>query len=551
MNENQKIEELEKRVDELRREAFELKQMIQSLKSGQTVEIMPEKSTPMVIQKPVKQKATTDPIDWEKQIGQVWLPRIFIFVLLIGVIWAFKAASNYGFLNEHIKIIAGYIAAAGLIYLGRLQLKKNRIALGHVMLGGSVVLLLIVTFAMHVLYGMIPTIPAFGLNIIWIGLGIYFSHYYSSQPLAILTGIGGYLIPFLVESSNPSILYFVVFETVFYLALLVYAMKKRFEILYHVAFVFLHLSFLAGILIPVEKDLKFFAMATILQHLFLCATFFLNQSFRRQQLGITFTSFITTVAWLRAAYPKDQFELVIIVFFIVYAILSILLWKKDKERLSISFSISTFALLVYIMSYFEADKISGLLMIQGLITIYLGGITLSRLGQGLGGFIFGVGTLITLVHPFEAILSIDFFNWAVLIASMLVLTPYLKKVVKDRDWPTIKMVLHAATMIFILYFLTLFSNALTINQNDNIRFMTVSFAWAIDAFGTIVIGSKIDYKFVRMTGLGLLFLTLAKLVFVDLTYLSILIRALLFIVLGLLGMIISRIYYKGQSNGKS
>ena len=81
--------------------------------------------------------------------------------------------------------------------------------------------------------------------------------------------------------------------------------------------------------------------------------------------------------------------------------------------------------------------------------------------------------------------------------------------------------------------------------------MTVSFAWAIDAFGTIVIGSKIDYKFVRMTGLGLLFLTLAKLVFVDLTYLSILIRALLFIVLGLLGMIISRIYYKGQTNGKA
>ncbi|MCQ6277692.1 hypothetical protein [Bacillus sp. EB600] len=76
MNENQTIEELEKRIDELGREAFELKQMIQSLKSGQTVEIMPEKSTLKVIQKPVKQKTITDPIDWEKQIGQVWLPWV-------------------------------------------------------------------------------------------------------------------------------------------------------------------------------------------------------------------------------------------------------------------------------------------------------------------------------------------------------------------------------------------------------------------------------------------------------------------------------------------
>ena len=275
-----------------------------------------------------------------EEIGQVWLPRIFIFVLLIGVIWAFKETSNYGFLNEHIKIIAGYIAAAGLIYLGQLQMKKNRIALGHVMLGGSVVLLLIVTFAMHVLYGMIPTIPAFGLNIIWIGLGIYFSHYYSSQPLAILTGIGGYLIPFLVESSNPSILYFVVFETRLLSCFTGLRNEKGIPDFVSCCVCLSPFVFISGNTNSTEKDLKFFAMAVILQHLFLYATFFLNQSFRRQQLGITFTSFITTVAWLKAAYPKDQFELVIIGFFIIYAILSILLWKKDKSNNYLSASLS-------------------------------------------------------------------------------------------------------------------------------------------------------------------------------------------------------------------
>jgi uncharacterized membrane protein len=530
--------------------------MIQELKTNQPEEMKPENRHLAIglkpaVQKNTVQKTPSDPVDWEKRIGQVWLPRIFIFILLIGVIWAFKAASNYGLLNEPIKIIAGYVSAAVLIYLGRLQMKKNRLALGHVMLGGSVVLLLIVTFAFHVLYGMIPTIPAFCLNILWIGLGIYFSHYYSSQPLAIVTAIGGYLIPFLLENSNPDLFYFVTFETVFYLTMLVFAMKKRFQILYYVAFVFLHLSFLAGMLIPGEKDIRFFAIAAVLQHFVLYVTYLINRSFINQQLGITFTSFVPCAAWLRAAYPKDQYELVILAVFVIFALISIWFWKKDKEQLSASFVISSFSFMLYLISYFDVEQASGLLMIQGLITIYLGLIALSWFGQGIGSFIFAVGALLTFVHPFHSLWSINFLNWVVLIASLFALSPYGKKVVKDQDWPGVKTILNAVKMILILFFLTFFANALTVDQNDNIRFMAVSFAWAVDAFVTMVIGANLDEKLIRVTGLGLLFLTLAKLVFVDLTYLSILIRAILFIVLGLIGMVISRIYYKGPSNGKS
>lgn len=98
----------------------------------------------------------------------------------------------------------------------------------------------------------------------------------------------------------------------------------------------------------------------------------------------------------------------------------------------------------------------------------------------------------------------------------------------------------------ILVYLTLIANSLTINQNENIQHMAMSFVWAIDAFMTIMVGSRLDSKLIRISGLVLLFATLIKLIFIDLTYLSIFLRAFLFIVLGLFGIIISRIYYKSQ-----
>jgi uncharacterized membrane protein len=549
-NDYRNIEELEKRVDELRKEAQELKQIILSIKSADSAKV-DRVSAPNEALKEVKPIKNIDkgPVDWENLIGQVWLPRIFIFVLLIGVIWAFKAASNYGFLNENVKIAAGYIASAVLIFLGFWQTKKNRIALGHVLLGGSIVLLLIDTFAMHVLYGMIPTIPAFILNLIWVGLGLYFSHHFSSQPLAILTGVGGYLIPFLLESAHPSILNFTVFETTFYLILLIYAMIKKYQFLYPVAFVFLHLSFIAATMFTNQSDLKMYAIAALLQHIFLVLTFFFNRSFFKVQIGISFTSFVFLTAWLKSAYPSNQFEIMILGIFAVYSFVSVWFWKKDRDHLSVTLSISSFALMVFLVNHFEFENGTGLLMAEGLITLYLGIISKSKLGQAVGGFVYAVGAFITLLEPFKDILSIYFVNWTVLIASLFAFLP-LVKIVKPDELPTMKKIIQAVAMVLILVYLTYFANAITTDQTMNIQHMAVSFIWAIYAFVAIVIGSKWDEKLIRISGLGLLFLTLVKLIFIDLDYLSIIVRAILFIVLGLIGIVISRMYYNSQPGKK-
>lgn len=549
MEDKKAIEELERRVNTLEHEAYQLKRMIMALKSGPTLsESEHVKPTNLKKTNPAKTKKIIqkEPVDWEKRIGQVWLPRIFIFVLLIGVIWAFKAVSNYGLLNEPVKVIIGYVAGAALLYLGQKQIQKSRVVLGQVLLGGGVVLLLIVTFAMHVLYGLVPTILAVLLNILWIGLGIYFSHRYQSQPLAVLTGIGGYLIPFLIESANPSIMNFVAFETIFYLTLLIFAMRKKFFILYHVAFALLHVTFLAGALLLSHGDTEIFAIAAGLQHLFLLITLFTNHSFVKQQIGILFTSFILLAAWLSGSYPDNQFEWMMLGIFAIYAVLSIGLWNKNKKLLAGTLSISSLAFMLFLANKFEIRDISGLLIVQGVMSVHLGMIATSKLKQGVGIFIYVIGVAVTIFNPFVDFLTIDFANWVVLIASLFALSMVLSfsQSLKESDRKSLKLIVHFFRLIFIFYFVTLIANAATLEQTSSIQFMTMSFSWALYAFACLIVGAKKDDKILRVFALILLFLTLAKLVFIDLSYLLLSIRALLFIVLGIIGIVISRIYYK-------
>lgn len=558
MSHKKTIEELEKKVDALRKEAHELKVMILELKKGNP-ETQPERITEFIHDKtndkkdtPIKPKVTIrerEPVDWERQIGQIWLPRIFIFVLLLGIIWAFKAASDYGYLNDSVKITIGYISAAVLLYIGQRQIRSNRIALGQVLFGGSIVLLLIVTFAMHVLYNMVPLLVALVLNLIWVGIGIYFSHRFKSQPLAVLTGIGGYLIPFLLENNDPNILNLVIFETLFYCILLLFALKKQFKILYLVSFVMLHVTLLASVAITGSGQEKVFGIAVLIQHGLLVATFFLKQDFIKYQMGVLYTSFIFTMSWVGLSFSETQYEMVVLLTFAVYSLLSIISWNKDKQRIPISLSIATLALLLFLVSKFNEENMMGLIVLQGLLSIYIGILASSKLQQAVGASIYLLSGFVIISTDFYSIASIDFLNWLIFLGTLIVVIRLLPsiEVIKENEITKVRQIIHIVFMILLLPFITHTVQALTHEYTLNIKYMAVSFSWGIYAFIGVILGSIKNYKPLRVFGLILLFITLAKLFLVDLTYVSIFIRAVLFIGLGIIGIIGSRIFYKNES----
>ncbi|WP_066175755.1 DUF2339 domain-containing protein [Bacillus marinisedimentorum] len=562
MTNQEKIAELEKRVNSLQKETVDLKRTILEMKRDAIKEEKGGRSPVMTkaegreedihgrqqedLLKHKKDRIEREPIDWERMIGQVWLPRIFIFVLLIGVIWAFKAASDYGFINPPVKVGLGYLSAGGLLYLGHRQINKKRAALGQVLLSGSVVLLLISTFAMHALYGMVPAIPAFLLNLAWVGLGIFLSVRYSSEPLAILTAAGGYLIPFLLESREPSVTNFVVFETVFYTVLLLFAMKEKFTYLYFSAFGLFHLTLAAGVIFIAPVDNSIFGIAVIIQHAAILAAFLFIPFMKRRQLGTVFASFILTSAWVKLTLTDLQYEMVMLAALGVYAGLAVYFLQKDRVRLPAALSAATMALLFYLTNKFEAENILSVLIIQGLVAVFLGIKASSKLQQAVGALIYLISGTFIVNDPFREIWQIEFLNWLVLTGSTAgaYLLVSMVKGIEEESKKQVKQVVLGAALLLFMAFITLAIQALTAGATLNIQYMSVSIAWAIYALGVIIFGVFQNNKLVRMFGLILLFITLAKLVFFDLAYLSLAIRAFLFILLGLIGIAGSRIFYK-------
>ncbi|MFB5167169.1 hypothetical protein V2P11_15655 [Parageobacillus toebii] len=151
-----RMEQLEQRIVVLEKEMNVLKRQVESiLQGGQEAQkapqaqerkeiIDPVKKGKIVVSPPAQQKES-DPIDWEHVIGRVWLPRIFIFVLLLGLVWGFTIAAAMGILTEPVRILMGFAGSGLLVWLGEKQIKKQRENLGKVLLSGAISLLILTT----------------------------------------------------------------------------------------------------------------------------------------------------------------------------------------------------------------------------------------------------------------------------------------------------------------------------------------------------------------------------------------------------------------------
>lgn len=242
--EDERIAKLEARIAKLEEEVRLLKAVRQvppTVEQEKRMEpVRPNTSKNTKIRQKIQPQRKKERIDWETLIGKVWLPRIFIFVLLLGVVWGFRIAVEAGWLNETARVMIGFIAAGVFYYLGEKQIKKDRSALGKVLLVGFISTLLVTTFAMHILYDMIPITIAFPLNVAWITFGLFLSYKHQSQAMGVMFAVTGYLIPFLVSGfgTTATAIMVIGYELVYYLALLWFAVHHQYRKLFYVSTLF-------------------------------------------------------------------------------------------------------------------------------------------------------------------------------------------------------------------------------------------------------------------------------------------------------------------------
>ncbi|WP_169865091.1 DUF2339 domain-containing protein [Sutcliffiella halmapala] len=547
MEQNQKIKALEERMHQLEEEVSTLRAKVQNLEATPNVRKASTQqsfaSKEKLIVNDVAQQESVEPRDWEKILLQTWLPRVFIFVFIIGVIWGFKAASDYGWLNDFVKIGLGYLTSMGFLLIGYKQMNQKREVLGQVLLGGGIAILILATFAMHSLYGMVGPTIAFVLQILWVVGGAWLTVRFKSQALAMISVVGGFLVPFLIESSNPSIYVFVGYETILFLVFLYLAIQQRFIYLYVTSFVLLNSTLILYYGFSPNIDQAFLlATSIIIQHAVILYFFLTTKLFRKVQAVTVFSSALITYWWVDSVYLSLSVTLFLLLGLATYGVLSYL-WKYDKRKIDVLATSGLLYLFLFIFHFVHEDIIAVLLLIQGVASFFIAVKYDSIFNKVFAGFIYFVGMSMVFFSSIQDPWSIESLQWLVLLATFIVGIWIVWQGSKENKFKA----LTIGGLIFTflsLVFVSQFTMAATDGLPYETQTIWLSFAWITQAVITIVIGMWKRFNLAKYIGVGLLVLTLVKLILLDLPFIPIQFRALLFIVLGVIGLVASRVFYR-------
>lgn len=550
---DERVSKLEARITELELEIAELKQSRlpangpfspTSMRTSHLKKAQHEYKAQQHVQKQrIKQET-----DWEHLIARVWLPRIFLFVLLIGMIWGFKAAVDGGFITESMRCVIGYLAAGAFIFIGFRQQKAKRPLLSQVLLGGSIAIGMLTTFAAHSLYELMSVPFALIVNILFVIAGVVFSNNLKSQPLAVLASAAGVLTPFLLNSDHPSALFFVTYESVVFISFMVYAIKSKFAVLFYQSFALLQIALVIYELIA-DGNEHIVAIGVLIQQFVLLLSIFSKSTMMSHQLRMLVPSFALTALWFKLSYSDLPFNIAMLTMFVVYALLTIWFWRKmeQKDKVPYTMTIASYALLFCLANFLGSDALPVILLIEGALALWLGFVVKSMLQKGNGILIYVLGCLIginAVLGFLDSIFSIEMLIWIVLLGTMGGLIRLLSHFGIGKHTKGTLMLLWYCIGVAFLAFLTELTNLLTKDFSTNAQHLLVSTVWVAYSVVVIGYGLKKQIKQARLTGIALLFLTLMKVILMDLPSVSLLAKAILFIGLGFIGILLSRFFYK-------
>ncbi|MEI5906630.1 DUF2339 domain-containing protein [Bacillus spongiae] len=535
---NDKIQELQNRVEQLEKQVNDLEQ-----KMNTSVNPSHPKAVSLIDSSPSNQNEENVKT-WGENIGQKWLPRIFIFVLLLGIVWGFAAAVEGNYITEQVRIAIGFGTAVLFYFVGTSQFKKHRLNLAYSLLGGTIVILFLTTFSAHMLYEFIPFWPAFILNLSWLLFGLYTAYKFHSEVIAVIVSVGGFLVPFLLNGQEGGEWLFYTYETLLYIVFLLYSFRYHYQWLHYVSFFFLPLTIITYLLLSGTGG-EAPAYMMIIQHV--CIGFILFYKLPlhyRHHIATLIPSTILTSLFVLGTFKDWKLDAILLIAIIAYTTLSLSLFymKSASERIALAAFPALYLIAVYTNHLFDNELLTILIMFQAGLGIYYSTILKSRLILFTSGVTFLIGAIRVYDMRLWTLWSFELLAWLaffVLCFALIVLTHKLKEL-------SFQIIYKCGVVLFsfmLLVFLWLLGPLLTVDYSSMVQQMVISLLWLCYAVGYILFGKWKNIHQLESFGLIMIFVVLLKGIFIDLPISSLAIRAILFIVLGTIGLIVSRFSY--------
>ena len=503
--------------------------------------------------------------NFENTLARVWLPTVFIIVLLVGMLWGFVAVVKEGYLTEPVRCWLGVFVAIVLYVLGLSQYRHKRAALGKVLLGGSHGLLIITISVAHLAYEILPLPLAIVCYLIAFAQIIYSSIRWKSETLITISIISGFLCAFLVDLTEINGSLFIISQLAFSLVMLNLAYKLMYRVAYWFAFVLLQFSLLIAYneFFAISKSL--YVSAILIQLICLLIHFTMDKANTINHMIMQVIAVSNALIWSAALLLDDNkiaYWIVLSVMLLCYLGGAVLFYSnkvnaaKDdigssRYRHELVLNIASFIALLLFVDLVANDYKATMVQLIVAISLIVA-IRQKYIVYGiLSSIVFVTVSLVVMVQNVPHIISAEMLNWLLILASLPVIyMQYQINIVnnsksddEDVTLPILRWTSAFVGFLFVSMLSVVLSNELGIEMQHYI----MSAFWTMYAIGAIVLGLLKKWSKSRITGIIILFVVLMKVIFIDLPDVHIGIKAVIFIVLGGVGILISRLMYNNQS----
>ena len=226
MTDEQKIKELQQRIDELslqmkdyQKELYLLQQQLHRLQN--------KGSAPVV---PITQKRSPQNFRFENFIGLRIIHLVGIVVLVIGLSIGVKYAIDRQLISEAARILLAYVAGI-VLYLLSWRLKKKYQFFSAILFSGAMASLYFTTYAAFVYYGFFSFALTF---LLMVGLTTYTAFEairYNRQEIAVLGMVGAYGIPFLISQNSERADLFFSYIILINIGVVYLSFKKKWKVM--------------------------------------------------------------------------------------------------------------------------------------------------------------------------------------------------------------------------------------------------------------------------------------------------------------------------------
>ncbi|NLF22729.1 MAG: DUF2339 domain-containing protein, partial [Lentisphaerae bacterium] len=142
----------------------------------------------------------------ESAIATVWLIRASILFIVVAAGFGLQLSIKRGLLGPEGRVALTVLGGGAFLALGSRLIGRERYALmGQGLLGGGLALLYFACFSAHVMFHLIPVLPAFALMILVTGAAVVLALRHQSLSTAVLGAIGGFATPMMLQTDAPNL----------------------------------------------------------------------------------------------------------------------------------------------------------------------------------------------------------------------------------------------------------------------------------------------------------------------------------------------------------